>query len=524
MRRIRALSWPPLHGATALSVLLVATLLAPLPGWLWGASLPTVFALHPGALLAAATTLGAAHVWWRWRRAGPPGAVGAAIVVAGTAALSAVLATIIERRASGFYTEDALYEGVVALLVLHVVAGTMRRVGTRRVVAPVRATRHGLGRVLRMRAGALPVTARAFADFVTDGVALLVAAFWILTALNARDVAFALMLVAGVGQVLVLVLRIPDAARSVPRRRMSMVTLVALGALHGCVAPVGSAGGRARRLVSDPAGPGCLGQDVHTAPAARPARAPVPPAHRLATSESGTLTLRLNIPAYRLDVLVDSTVVTSHGVAVGMRRHRTPTGRFAVHRIVWNPWWVPPRSAWARKDTVTPPGPANPMGRVKLLMGGPYYLHGTPFATSIGSAASHGCIRMRNEDAIALARRLQARAGAGPDDDELLYLLTDTTSTAVDLPQPVPLEIAYRVAELRRDTLLLHPDVYGQLAGRLRDAAMRAMADGGRDTTHVRLQVLAAAVRRARTRHVSIPLDSLLAGRTPDTSILVRAP
>ena len=132
--------------------------------------------------------------------------------------------------------------------------------------------------------------------------------------------------------------------------------------------------------------------------------------------------VELNIPAFRLDVWRDSVRVESFGVAVGSRRYATPRGSFAITTVTWNPWWYPPPSEWAANDTVTPPGPANPMGRVKVQLATTYFIHGTPLEASIGSAASHGCIRMRNADAIAFARLLQESAGIAMSDSALEHL------------------------------------------------------------------------------------------------------
>jgi hypothetical protein len=74
--------------------------------------------------------------------------------------------------------------------------------------------------------------------------------------------------------------------------------------------------------------------------------------------------LQINVPAYRLDVYERATRARGFRVAVGMPEYPTPTGSFEISRLTWNPWWVPPDREWARGETVTPPGPANPMGRV----------------------------------------------------------------------------------------------------------------------------------------------------------------
>src|SRR5690606_15710789 len=90
-----------------------------------------------------------------------------------------------------------------------------------------------------------------------------------------------------------------------------------------------------------------------------------------------TLQLALNIPAYRVDARVQGEAYASYTVAVGTRAYPTKTGEFYVQSITWNPVWVPPESPWARNEKVTPPGPRNPMGKVKINYSPMYYLHGT---------------------------------------------------------------------------------------------------------------------------------------------------
>ncbi len=90
-------------------------------------------------------------------------------------------------------------------------------------------------------------------------------------------------------------------------------------------------------------------------------------------------------------------------IAHGLPDHPTPTGEFRVVEKVQDPTWIPPDSPWAREAEVTPPGADNPLGTRWLgldsnLVG----IHGTPFSGSIGTRASHGCIRMRMKDVEAL--------------------------------------------------------------------------------------------------------------------------
>ena len=129
---------------------------------------------------------------------------------------------------------------------------------------------------------------------------------------------------------------------------------------------------------------------------------------RRARGHADTMSLRVDLSQRTLKVIENGDVVRTYGVAVGTRKHPTPTGRFWTGSIEWNPRWVPPPTEWARKLRARAGGdPRNPMQGVKIYFKPPYYyIHGTNSPGSIGSAASHGCLRMRTKDAKALARRI----------------------------------------------------------------------------------------------------------------------
>jgi len=119
--------------------------------------------------------------------------------------------------------------------------------------------------------------------------------------------------------------------------------------------------------------------------------------------------IKVDLSARTLKVYEGDEVVKTYNVAVGTKKHPTPTGTFRTGRIEWNPAWNPPNSAWAAKERPRKPGdPKNPMQGVKIYFREPaYFIHGTNAPGSIGSAASHGCIRMRVGEAKSLARRIQ---------------------------------------------------------------------------------------------------------------------
>jgi len=233
------------------------------------------------------------------------------------------------------------------------------------------------------------------------------------------------------------------------------------------------------------------------------------------------LQLELNIPAYRLDACVDGLAVRSYRVAVGTRRYPTPLGDFRIAEVVWNPWWRPPPSPWARDRKVTPPGPGNPVGRVKLTFRPLYHLHGTPEEGSLGQAASHGCVRLANADVIDLARLVHRSASPEVAEATLDRLEADPwRTTAIPLVTPVPLRIVYRLAEVRDGRLEVHPDVYRRAAGAARSQALAALREQGIEADAVDPHRLDELLREARRTSASLPLEELLrpGGSAPDST------
>ena len=232
----------------------------------------------------------------------------------------------------------------------------------------------------------------------------------------------------------------------------------------------------------------------------------------VARTGAARLGLVVNVPAFRLDVFEDSLLTRTFNVAVGMPAFPTPRGSFAITSIEWNPWWFPPPAEWAAEESITPPGPSNPMGRVKLFFRTYYFFHGTPLETSLGQAASHGCVRMANADAIALARLVQRYATPEVSSEQIDGWLLDTTRThRVTIDSMVPVTLTYEVAEVRGDSLLLHPDIYGLARGLTVPNALAALAAVGIDTASVDRPQLNAAATEARQHHVAIALIELLA-------------
>jgi lipoprotein-anchoring transpeptidase ErfK/SrfK len=109
-------------------------------------------------------------------------------------------------------------------------------------------------------------------------------------------------------------------------------------------------------------------------------------------------------------VFNDGKVVKSYRVAVGQPKYPTPKGRFSVDRMEKNPVWRVPDSDWAggmAGKTIPGGSPQNPLVARWVGISGSVGFHGTKDIGSLGSRASHGCVRMNPVDVIDLYDRVK---------------------------------------------------------------------------------------------------------------------
>jgi lipoprotein-anchoring transpeptidase ErfK/SrfK len=139
----------------------------------------------------------------------------------------------------------------------------------------------------------------------------------------------------------------------------------------------------------------------------------------------------------KLAVIDNGVVIATFQVAVGAKVSPSPTGEFTIVSRVTNPTYY-------HRGTVIAAGKDNPVGTrwVGLTLKG-YGIHGTNAPGSIGRAASHGCIRLRNRDVerlftmLRIGDRVQIR---GERDEQIARVFggqTDQTvvASAQDPPQ-----------------------------------------------------------------------------------------
>src|SRR6266480_3336671 len=62
----------------------------------------------------------------------------------------------------------------------------------------------------------------------------------------------------------------------------------------------------------------------------------------------------VNIPAFRLDVFHDGTLINSYRIGIGYPQFPLPTGFRKAQLIIFNPTWTPPDSPWVEAMNATP--------------------------------------------------------------------------------------------------------------------------------------------------------------------------
>lgn len=119
------------------------------------------------------------------------------------------------------------------------------------------------------------------------------------------------------------------------------------------------------------------------------------------TEKSFGQTIVVDVSERRIRLFNGDKIEKTYPCAVGTPGYPTPKGVFEIVLKRYMPTWVNPApNGWgADMPASIPPGPSNPLGTRALNLSAPgIRFHGTTKTGSIGSAASHGCMRMLRAD------------------------------------------------------------------------------------------------------------------------------
>ncbi len=110
--------------------------------------------------------------------------------------------------------------------------------------------------------------------------------------------------------------------------------------------------------------------------------------------------LTLDRSTFTLRLWKDLKLAKTYTVAVGAEGFATPEGLYQIESMEENPVWNVPESDWAGSlaGQTIPPGPSNPIKARWMGIFEGAGIHGTEETSSLGTAASHGCVRMAIPD------------------------------------------------------------------------------------------------------------------------------
>ncbi len=132
-----------------------------------------------------------------------------------------------------------------------------------------------------------------------------------------------------------------------------------------------------------------------------PVKTKRPKVTRAQVAKRYPVVVEVNRGAFQLSLYKQLELVKTYPIAVGQAGLETPSGLYKIANKAINPAWHVPTSSWAGSlaGQVIPGGsPQNPLKSRWLGVYDGVGVHGTADRGSIGTNASHGCIRMLVED------------------------------------------------------------------------------------------------------------------------------
>jgi lipoprotein-anchoring transpeptidase ErfK/SrfK len=178
----------------------------------------------------------------------------------------------------------------------------------------------------------------------------------------------------------------------------------------------------------------------------------------------------VNIPAFRMDVFQEGSLVKSYKIGIGYPEFPLPTGLRKAQTIIFNPTWTPPDEPWVAKmknvsvgEKVEAGSKLNPLGPIKIPIGLPSLIHGGKSPAKLGTFASHGCVGLTTAQVQDFAKLLAQVAGTGISDAAIKSYFADKTKTrVVKLDRVVPVELRYETIVVEDGKLHIYRDVYDQ--------------------------------------------------------------
>ncbi len=207
-----------------------------------------------------------------------------------------------------------------------------------------------------------------------------------------------------------------------------------------------------------------------TASSDKPASPPVSSAANASDKVPNDSRIVVNAPAFRMDVFEAGRLIKSYKIGIGYPQFPLPTGLRKARTIIFNPTWTPPDEPWVAKmknvsvgEKVEAGSKLNPLGPIKIPIGGPSLIHGGKSPAKLGGFASHGCVGLTTPQVQDFAKVLAQLGGGHLTDADIANYARDKTQTKqVKLVNAIPVELRYETIVVEDGKLHIYRDVYDQ--------------------------------------------------------------
>ncbi|MFL6211882.1 MAG: L,D-transpeptidase [Pyrinomonadaceae bacterium] len=240
-------------------------------------------------------------------------------------------------------------------------------------------------------------------------------------------------------------------------------------------------------------------------------------------ADDPNIEITVDVPAFRLTLWQDGREVKTYRIGVGQKAYPIIIGTRTATEVIWNPAWIPPASDWVSShkgvkagDIIKASDPRNPIGKLKIPLGGGYLIHQAHGTGDLGHLVSHGCVRMLRADLLDLADKINAAYGGVVSAKQIARALASKRTLVAQLTTPLKVDINYDTLVVEGGALHLYPDVYDYGTSTVARLRMELQTSGV-DMSGLDEQMLGELLARVKphTEYV-VSLDSLAAGRGLD--------
>jgi L,D-transpeptidase catalytic domain len=230
--------------------------------------------------------------------------------------------------------------------------------------------------------------------------------------------------------------------------------------------------------------------------------------------------ITVDIPAFRLTLWQNGKEVRTYQIGIGRRSFPLPTGEHKATEIIWNPEWIPPDSSWVEETEDVEAGERieaddlrNPLGKIKIPLGGAILIHQAAEPSDIGRLVSHGCVRMLTEDIFDLTEKIVAARALPVTRAQIEQAKESTDRLAAKLDPPIWVDINYDRYVVEGGMLHIFPDVYNRSVNQREELRSELMSNGV-DVASIDDRILAQMLARVTmTEMFGVSIAEIKAGR-----------